>query len=595
MRPVFGASVHQTQTGATRHPTGAKAMSSATIPAASAANADNLVQNREERLMNPRIIRSTRLALLLGISLGLGAQQLTLGTVQAPPGQTVTLGVQLATGGAQIAGVQFDLIYDPNTFTLTPTAGAAATAAGKGVQTNMVQSNDMRLIVTGINQTPIASGDIADLSIHIATNATAGPHSLAFSGVVATTPAATVVAVTATNGTVNVSAAQQFYSLTPCRVADTRVGAGFSGTQGPPYLAGGVARSFAVAGNCGVPANATAYSLNVTVVPRAATLGFLTTWPAGQAQPLASTLNSPEGEVVANAALVPAGTNGNISIYASNDTDVLFDINGYFAPPSVAGLHFFPLTPCRVADTRVGAGFSGSQGPPYLSGGTSRNFQVAGLCGAPATAAAYSLNVTVVPRTAELGFLTTWPTGQTQPWASTLNSPAGAVVANAALVPAGTSGEIAIYASDATDVLFDINGYFAAAGTGGLDYYTMTPCRVADTRSWAGFQGQFGPPTMGAATSRSFPVQSSVCNVPSVAAAYSFNVTVVPATGQLGFLTTWPTGQPQPWASTLNSPDGLVVANAALVPAGAAGAISIYVSDRTDVLFDINGFFASGQ
>jgi len=387
----------------------------------------------------------------------------------------------------------------------------------------------------------------------------------------------------------------QFYPLTPCRVADTRQGAGFTGTQGPPYLAGGTSRGFQVAGLCGVPANATAYSLNVTVVPRTGALGFLTTWPTGQMQPLASTLNSPLGQVVANAALVPAGTNGNISIYASNDTDVLFDINGYFAPPSASGLQFYPLTPCRVADTRTGAGFTGSQGPPYLSGGTSRNFQVAGLCGVPTTAAAYSLNVTVVPRTSALGYLTTWPTGQPQPWASTLNSPAGAVVANAALVPAGINGDIGIYASDATDVLFDINGYFAAAGTGGLDYYAMTPCRVADTRSWAGFPGQFGPPSMGGNTSRSFPVQSSVCNVPSVAAAYSFNVTVVPSAGVLNYLTTWPTGVTRPLASTLNSPDGMVVANAALVPAGTGGAISIYVSDPTDVLFDIGGYFAAGQ
>jgi hypothetical protein len=387
----------------------------------------------------------------------------------------------------------------------------------------------------------------------------------------------------------------QFYPLTPCRVADTRVGAGFTGTQGPPYLTGGTARSFAVAGYCGVPANATAYSLNVTVVPRTGQLGFLTTWPAGQTQPLASTLNSPEGEVVANAALVPAGTNGDISIYASNDTDVLFDINGYFAPPAAAGLQFYPLTPCRVADTRTFAGFTGSQGPPYLSGGTSRNFAVAGLCGVPATAAAYSVNVTVVPTGGVLNYLTTWPTGQTKPWTSTLNSPAGLVVANAALVPAGTNGNISIYASDDTDVLFDINGYFAAAGASGLDYYAMTPCRVADTRGFAGFTGQFGPPSMGGNTSRSFPVQSSGCNVPSMAAAYSFNVTVVPSAGVLNYLTTWPTGQPQPLASTLNSPEGMVVANAALVPAGTGGAISVYVSDPTDVLFDIGGYFAPEQ
>jgi len=389
----------------------------------------------------------------------------------------------------------------------------------------------------------------------------------------------------------------EFYPLTPCRVADTRAGAGFSGTQGPPYLSGGTSRSFPVAGLCGVPASASAYSLNVTVVPLAAALGYLTTWPTGQAQPLASTLNSWEGQVVANAALVPAGTSGNISIYASDDTEVLFDINGYFAPPSVSGLQFYPLTPCRVADTRGFAGFSGTQGPPSLSAGTSRNFHVSGLCGVPSTAAAYSLNVTVVPQTDTLGYLTAWPAGLAKPWASTLNSPTGTVVANASLVPAGTNGDISIYASDATDVLFDVNGYFAAPGASGSDYYALTPCRVADTRGFAGFTEQFGPPSMGTAGSRSFAVQSSVCNVPSVATAYSLNVTAVPLAGPLGFLTTWPTGVTQPLASTLNSWDGEVRANAALVPAGTGtgGPIDIYVSDPADVLFDINGYFGPGQ
>jgi hypothetical protein len=48
--------------------------------------------------------------------------------------------------------------------------------------------------------------------------------------------------------------------------------------------------------------------------------------------PLASTLNSSDGEVRANAAIVPAGTGGAISIYVSDPTDVLFDIGGYFGP-----------------------------------------------------------------------------------------------------------------------------------------------------------------------------------------------------------------------------------------------------------------------
>jgi hypothetical protein len=36
--------------------------------------------------------------------------------------------------------------------------------------------------------------------------------------------------------------------------------------------------------------------------------------------------------VVANAAIVPAGTNRAISVFVTNPTQVILDIDGYFAP-----------------------------------------------------------------------------------------------------------------------------------------------------------------------------------------------------------------------------------------------------------------------
>jgi hypothetical protein len=48
--------------------------------------------------------------------------------------------------------------------------------------------------------------------------------------------------------------------------------------------------------------------------------------------PAVSTLNSYNGNVVANAAIVPAGTNGAVAVYVTNTADVILDINGYFAP-----------------------------------------------------------------------------------------------------------------------------------------------------------------------------------------------------------------------------------------------------------------------
>jgi len=69
--------------------------------------------------------------------------------------------------------------------------------------------------------------------------------------------------------------------------------------------------------------------------------------------------------------------------------------------------------------------------------------------------------MTVVPP-GLLGFITLWPTGQSRPPVSTLNDLTGTIVANAAIVPAGTSGSIDVYASSVTDVIIDINGYYTA-------------------------------------------------------------------------------------------------------------------------------------
>jgi hypothetical protein len=69
----------------------------------------------------------------------------------------------------------------------------------------------------------------------------------------------------------------------------------------------------------------------MTVVPQGV-LSFLSTWPDGAPQPVVSTLNAFKGQVVANAAIVPSGTDGAIAVYVTNTTDVVIDTNGYFGP-----------------------------------------------------------------------------------------------------------------------------------------------------------------------------------------------------------------------------------------------------------------------
>lgn len=384
------------------------------------------------------------------------------------------------------------------------------------------------------------------------------------------------------NGTGTAPVGTRFTPVTPCRVLDTRLP---NGAFGGPFITGGGTRSFMVPSSpCSVPGTALAYSVNITVVPRAGSLGYLTIWPTGQAQPFVSTLNSVDGRIVANAAIVPAGTNGAISVFATNDTDVIIDINGYFS--SGTGLAFYPVTPCRVADTRNAAS---ALGGPLVDAGQTRSFPVpTSACNIPTSARAYSMNFTVVP-SAGLGYLSTWPTGQVQPLVSTLNLPEGGIVANAAIVPAGTNGAISVFATDKTEIIIDINGYFADPGAAGaLSFYPATPCRISDTRNP---NGALGGPSMAGGSTRILRVPSAPCGVPASAKAYSTNFTVVP-NGPLGYLSTWPTGVAQPLVSTLNSSKGKVLANAAIVPSGTEGAVSVFVTNTADVIVDLNGYFA---
>ena len=381
------------------------------------------------------------------------------------------------------------------------------------------------------------------------------------------------------------TAGLQFVPVTPCRLVDTREDRGLFGR---PALVAQEDRDFAIPqGNCGIPAAARVYSFNVTVVPRGP-LGYVTLSPAGAARPFVSTLNSVDGRVKANAALVPAGAGGSISVYATSATDLILDINGYFVDPETnpQSLAFYPVPPCRLADTRNPAG---PLGGPVIPAGGARGFSVlASNCGVPASALAYSLNVTVVP-TGRLGYLTLFPAGQTQPFVSTLNAPSGAVVANAAIVPAGVNGSISAYASDQSHLVLDINGYFAPAGAANAQrFFAVTPCRLLDTRNPA---GEFGGPVLEANQARTYRLPLANCNLPAAAAAFSLNATAVPTTA-LGYMTLWPAGSAQPFVSTLNAADDPVVANAALVPAGSAGGVSSFVSNQTHLILDVNGYFA---
>ena len=129
---------------------------------------------------------------------------------------------------------------------------------------------------------------------------------------------------------------------------------------------------------------------------------------------------------------------------------------------------FIPVTPCRVADTRAGSGFTGSFGPPSLaaSGGRSIPFTIS-PCGIPSGALAVSMNVTVT-NTLGAGFILAYPTGGSVPQVSTVNYSANQTVANAAILPLNAFGSANFIAGvSGTDLILDVNGYFKQTLQGG--------------------------------------------------------------------------------------------------------------------------------
>jgi parallel beta-helix repeat protein len=126
-----------------------------------------------------------------------------------------------------------------------------------------------------------------------------------------------------------ISLQAQFYTLTPCRLADTR---NATGQYGGPALAANANRTFIIGGQCGIPVTAQAVSFNFTITQPTGQ-GDLRTFPGGGAAPLASTMNWRPGQTRANNAIDPLGPSGDLAVrvdQASGTVHLIIDVNGYF-------------------------------------------------------------------------------------------------------------------------------------------------------------------------------------------------------------------------------------------------------------------------
>jgi glucose/arabinose dehydrogenase len=116
-----------------------------------------------------------------------------------------------------------------------------------------------------------------------------------------------------------------YFTLTPCRLLDTRTG-------GSPFAAGET-RAVPAAGACGVPVTAEAIAVNLTVVGASST-GHLSLSPAGVSPSTQSAISFAPMETRSNNALVELGTGGAFDVLCampSGTADLIVDVVGYFA------------------------------------------------------------------------------------------------------------------------------------------------------------------------------------------------------------------------------------------------------------------------
>ncbi|MCU1362001.1 MAG: hypothetical protein JWN99_3290 [Ilumatobacteraceae bacterium] len=123
---------------------------------------------------------------------------------------------------------------------------------------------------------------------------------------------------------------KRFTPSTPFRMIDTRDSRTElqAGTGGGPVRAGQTIE-IQIAGARGVPSNAKAVSINLTVTG-ASQGGYLTAYPCGD-RPTTSTANYAANEAVSNGAQLPLSPTGTLCVYSMQDAHVIVDVNGWWS------------------------------------------------------------------------------------------------------------------------------------------------------------------------------------------------------------------------------------------------------------------------
>ena len=366
--------------------------------------------------------------------------------------------------------------------------------------------------------------------------------------------------------------ASAYVAVTPQRLADTRPSQGAYGFT----TVGASTIRVDILGGEGVPANATAAVVNVTIIG-AGGKGYVTVYPSGEGLPTTSTVNSEvAGRTIANMAHVKIGANGSIDLFRSTSMNLAVDLVGVYVP--VAGgvsegrLTTLASGAVRIFDTRdrgYGVG-AGSVTPVNL-----------GTAGLPTGQAAALVTITAV--TGNPGYWTAYPTGETRPNVSTVNlDTVGQTRAGQAIVPLNGLQTFNIYSAGGGHLIVDLVGWYTgpdtAPGTDGL-FVPTSPLRLLDTRQlrtiapWGGSTYEFavGAPFSGIS-------------------AVAMNITGTQPWDK-GYVTAYPAGVTRPGSSNLNVTGwDQIIANHAISRVSGRG-VALFTNSGMHLIGDVAGWF----
>src|SRR4051812_19332851 len=260
------------------------------------------------------------------------------------------------------------------------------------------------------------------------------------------------------------AASGRFVARPSTRIYDSR-----SGPKIPP----GATKTLALP--AGVPADAVALALNVTITESAAP-GFVTEFPAGRTMPTSSILNVDQaGQTRAAAGIFPVSDSG-VALFLSGGGHIVVDLLGYFTGASAAagtdGL-YTAMDPTRLLDTR-GASPLGNGVPLYAGGGLELAVSQGG---------SMAYNVTSVDGVG--GFVTAFPAGTARPNTSSVNSIGGGdIAANFAITQVSNRG-LGFFSQSQTDLLVDVQGWFSGPSATATVAPPANPAPPASTVSYS--------------------------------------------------------------------------------------------------------------